>query len=67
MSPRHFSRIWGGNIRRQSERETQVEQQLEQAISFAFSPVFHPVKTFKTVRNFFNGGDKDKQSNKPSI
>lgn len=67
MSPRHFSRMWNVNNRRQSEREAQVEQQVEQAISFAFSPVFHPVKTFKTVRSFFNGGDKDKQSNKPSI
>jgi hypothetical protein len=61
MSPRHFSKIWGGNYR-QSQREKEVEQKVEHAVSFAFSPVFHPVKTVRDIKRFFKRGQRQSES-----
>jgi hypothetical protein len=61
MSPRHFSRIWGG-FYRQSQTEKEFEEKVEHAISFAFSPVVHPVKTYRSIRKIFGRGSRQSES-----
>ena len=52
MSPRHFSKIWGGHAS-QSQREKEIERKVEHAVSFAFSPVRHPVKAVRDIKRLF--------------